>query len=294
MRDEAERHHRRAEILSDLGKRDRALEEARAAIAADPTHADGWFSAARALVDDEQYEEALVHAEKGLGFRDSGWGHRLRSVALSGLGRHVDALQAAEKAAALQPQEWRSYARLARCFRNLYREEDADEALTRAAELAPEEPAIYAQWARVAFSLGRFDEAERLARRGVACDPLHLGALYSLGYVLESRDPPASFGAYARGFRQDPTRADFRVKVIELGNVVSAWPADLAALLALVVIAATVCVAMNWPPAWCGVLAVAILGASFVAATRQRGRARLDAAIPGGAELFEKLRTGEG
>lgn len=291
MSDEAARHYLRAELLSDLGRPERALAEAESAIAADPELAEGWFAAARAHVTEGAYEQALEHAEKGLALGESGWGHRVRSVALTGLGRHREALDAARFARALQPEEWRCYTRLARCHRNLYSDEDADSALREAVALAPSEPSVYAQWARVCFATGHFADAEARARKAVALAPEHVGALTALGAVLEDRDPTGSFAAYAQAFRLEPARVDIGEKVRELGMVLAVWPLHVATVLVIVALAAAVSVASWWPSMWCAVAVIGVLGASFLAATRRRGRRRLDAAITDGAALFATLRA---
>lgn len=288
----AQSHHKRAEILSDLGRSERALDEAFAAIRADPEDCDGYYSAARALLAVDKDEEALEYANKGLAKRTTSWGLRLRSVALSALGRHVEALEAAEEAVAVSPMEWRCRTRLARCLTSVYRGEDADRTLAKAAELYPDGARIFAQWARVALALEDPERAEELARKAVALDPLEIAALSALGHVLQHKKPSddlGAFAAYVQAFRQDPTRADLRARVVETGRSGAMASVDMGTGAVVILLGISACVACNWPPAWCLVITLGIFGISFVRHGHRRARVKLDEAVEGGADLFFRL-----
>jgi tetratricopeptide (TPR) repeat protein len=291
---DAQTHHRRAEILSDLGRLDRALDEAQAAIAADPDDSDGWFSAGRSLIHSGRDAEALEYIEKGLGREPrSSWGHRLRSVALTGLGRQVDALEAAEQAVNISPDQWRCYTRLARCYSRLRRHRDAEQAVAKAAEIHPEGAVIFTQWARVVWALEDAVRAEALARKGVALDPTSVDALRVLGMILHKQRPAKdreAFGVYARAMALDPTDAELRQRVIDTGfNELVVPPLIIGSAFVVLPLLFVLCAALRLPVI---LLALPLPIAVFMAVASvvyQRQAALLEQESAGGVDLFMRL-----
>ena len=69
------------------------------------------------------------------------WGHRIRAVALSSLGQHAQAIEAAAATIRLAPNEWLSHRVYATAALPIpTRRQDAYSAAHRAVELAPHEP----------------------------------------------------------------------------------------------------------------------------------------------------------
>ncbi|MCO4745665.1 MAG: tetratricopeptide repeat protein [Proteobacteria bacterium] len=212
---------------------------------------------------------------------------------LSGLGRQVDALEAAELAVQISPDQWRCYTRLGRCFTRLRRHHEAEQAVAKAAELHPEGSVVFAQWARVAWALEEVARAEELARKAVSLDPTSVDALRVLGMVLHNQRPAKdceAFAVYARAMALDPTDEELRQRVIDTGyNELVFPPLIIGTAFVLLPLVAVLCLALRLPVALLALpLVVGVFaGVSTVVYRRQAGL--VEEAFPGGVDLFFRL-----
>lgn len=205
-------HLDRADLLLDLGRSKAALQEARRAIGLDAQRASGWFEASRAFLAMEDGAEALNHAAAGLARAPrSSWGHRLRSTALTQLGRHTEALEAADHAIQLSPQEPLALRRRARCLYMLDRDDEALQLTQEAIEHDPENPYGYSLRGDILFHNSQLEAAEAAFREALRHAPERASILRRLGDVLRrQRRYEAAIDAYHGAVRMDPTDARAR------------------------------------------------------------------------------------
>jgi tetratricopeptide (TPR) repeat protein len=104
----------RAEALSELGRRQQALDVLNELIVAGAQDVRVWRALAAVYLETGDGEKALRAADWVVTFApDDEWGHRLRASALRLLSRLDEAVAAAEQAVRLGPQVWQSRASLA-------------------------------------------------------------------------------------------------------------------------------------------------------------------------------------
>lgn len=211
-------HVRRAEALTNLGRAEQALEQARSAIGLDPAGYDGWLEAARALLDLGRPQEALEHIDKGIACRPrSVWAWRLRSFTLSKLGRHEDALAAVDHALTIDPGESASLRRRARCLWALKR---GDEALAQIrAAIASEPDNAEGHGFHSDICLARRFDAEGLAaaRRAAELAPALAWPLFCLGDALDRTGQGDSAAqVFLQAVRTDPTHDYGKRRLVEV------------------------------------------------------------------------------
>lgn len=228
--------------------------------------------------------------ERGLGcVPRSEWGHRLRSIALSALGRDVEALDAALEAIMIDPENWRGRTRLSRCYVAMDRLAEADATLAKATELAPDGSAIFVQWSRVAWLRKDMPRAEALSRKAVSLDPGSADALRSLATVLQNYGPSReasdleAFKLFSQAMAIDPSRRDVRQGLIDTGiNVLVVPPAIVAGICA-------VCATLICPSGWWMRIGLPLFVVLMTWATYRRQARKLTQARPGGVALVWRL-----
>lgn len=108
------RHIARAEALSELGRRQQALDVLNELIASGAEDVRVWRTLAAVYLETGDGERALRAADWVVTFVPGDeWGHRLRASALRLLDRPAEAVSAAEQAVKLGPEVWQSRATLA-------------------------------------------------------------------------------------------------------------------------------------------------------------------------------------
>jgi tetratricopeptide (TPR) repeat protein len=128
-----------------------------------------------AYVADGRFEEGLARCDRALVIdRDDGFAHGVRAYALIGLARFAEGLDAAERAAALFPENhWAAahthFLRGAALIR-LRRFEESLAASERAVALAPNQSVLHELQATALLHLKRFPEALDAAGRALALD----------------------------------------------------------------------------------------------------------------------------
>jgi tetratricopeptide (TPR) repeat protein len=139
---------------------------------------------------------------------DSPWGRLAESRMLAAQQDADGALDAARKAAALEPDDGGIQTWLAEL---LARRGDLDAvpAYTRALELDPSNAALYESMARAFTRDGRPDQAVPMVRAALAINPFQARLHRHLGYVLTlSRDFAGAAEAYRRAIELDPAEPD--------------------------------------------------------------------------------------
>jgi Flp pilus assembly protein TadD len=145
-------------------------------------------------------EDALRAADRALMAdpeHHSGWQHR--SNALRELGRHPEAVLAAEQCVRLAPNLWTGHYTLGLAVRNVpARKAELRDAALRAASLAPENADTHVLLGIAHADAGEVNLAEHAYKRALSLDPDHAHARSNLS-VLALRG--GRFGDAMRGFR---------------------------------------------------------------------------------------------
>ncbi len=161
----------RAAHLTSIGR----AEEARALLLADPETAantEALVELSRSLDWLERYDEALEAAEGAVRVgpdEPAGW--LMMTLALIKLDRPVDALAAARRSLALAPEHFGSHHLAARTLGDLGRFDEAYEHAAKTMELAPDSPTGWTTLCRVQLAHHRWSEAAESARRALAIEP---------------------------------------------------------------------------------------------------------------------------
>ncbi|MEU8384371.1 tetratricopeptide repeat protein, partial [Streptosporangium sp. NPDC048865] len=153
----------------------------------DPSDPGQWCAVAAAWLGRDRPEAALEAARRALDLdprSESGtdWGYRLASLAFERLGRHAEAVAAAEEAVRLAPGSWAARMRLGAALRGVpgrWRESRAQAA--RAVRYAPEEPDPHVLAGDLALLRGEYGLAETAYREALRLLPDHPGARINLG-----------------------------------------------------------------------------------------------------------------
>ncbi|WP_073490124.1 tetratricopeptide repeat protein [Streptoalloteichus hindustanus] len=164
----------RAAELNRTGQHAEALRLLRPVVRSHPDHAVAWCHFAAALLDDGQHEPALNAARRAAVVDPTlEWAHRLASLALTEMDRPAEAVLAAREAARLKPGEWRCQVALAEALVADGRagSTEAVEAARHAVRLAPHEARPREVLGDVALAGRRLDDAERAYRDALRIDP---------------------------------------------------------------------------------------------------------------------------
>lgn len=204
----------RAQTLIELHRTDEASSLLAQLLSVEPHNASAWGLLAQARLDAGELDAALDAAERAAALEPGeDWPHRLRSIAMQQLGDDDGAISAARAAVEAAPQNWQAHGRLAIALSVAKR--DLAEALVeaeRAVALAPNEPGSH-------YALGvandvqrKHAEAEHSFRHALALDPQHSpshNALAGRQFASSRFGRPGNLAAAAAGFR-DAIQADPR------------------------------------------------------------------------------------
>jgi len=173
----------RVELLVQMGRPERALEEVDAALASLPDDAQLLATGAWVRLRLQRSTEALPMLEQVVGMHPEAQGPLyLLSIARQNTGDLAGARDAAAKALEIAPDDASHHLQLADTHLS-GRVRAGDRALAReriasALELAPEDPDRLAQAARLWSRLGDDDRARALVQQGLAVAPEHEDLLY--------------------------------------------------------------------------------------------------------------------
>lgn len=199
-------HVQRANAAISVQRYEVALQEAGAAIAADPSDPAGHVMLGVALISLKRVREALAAIEAGLGEApDDAALHRLRSLALNSLKKRKEALDAADEAVRLEPEAASSHESRGRALSALKRRDEARAAFEEAVRLAPGD-ADYRRELGDEFLESAPRTAEKHYRASLEIDPNDAVTLNNLGVALEKQKRPfEAAAAYKAAVVTDPT-----------------------------------------------------------------------------------------
>jgi tetratricopeptide (TPR) repeat protein len=180
---------RRVEVLCQLDRAEEAVPLLELALAENPDSADLWRHLAYVQAQLDQPSAALEATGRSLEIEpDEEWAHRLASLALDKLGRHADAIAAAQQATRLDPDNWRAHVRLALALLAAGgRHREAWAVATHAAELAPHEPEVHNTVGAMALAVDDYTQAENAFRHVLELDPDNAKAIHNLALVERAR-----------------------------------------------------------------------------------------------------------
>lgn len=175
-----------------------AIEQLRHVLGDDPENATAHALLSHALVDDNRIYAgereaglALAHAP------EDGEGHRAMARVKFAQRRLDEALEATERAEAIEPLEPATFVIRAGVLAVLERSAEARAALERALELDPESDDARWQLGVLCLDEGKIDEAERWARAVLEGHPEHIGAGVLMGRALLRRGDVAAAREHA-------------------------------------------------------------------------------------------------
>ena len=231
----------RAQALVALGRSEEAVSMLHQLIASEPEIAPAWCLLAQAQGGVGDAQAALAAAERATALApENDWPHRLRSAALQQLGDLDGAIAAAREAVAADPDNWRTHRRLAICMIVAKRDAgDALQAAERAVALAPNEPSAHHTLGAAHEMRGNHDEADRCFRQALALDPQYSPAHDALAHrqlAASGFGRAGNLAAAATGFR-DAVRADPRAddSATNVERVLQVFIARLSYLIFLIV-----------------------------------------------------------
>jgi tetratricopeptide (TPR) repeat protein len=165
----------RAQALIEFGRLDDAAALLRELLGSEPNSAPAWALLAQAEIGLGDPKAGLDAAERAAALEpESDAPHRLRSIAMQQLGDDEGAVSAARAAVTLAPHNWQTHSRLAIALG--VAKQDLDDALAsaeRGVELAPGVPATHYALGVVNDRMGKHAEAESCFRKALSLDPQH-------------------------------------------------------------------------------------------------------------------------
>jgi len=167
------RARQRADFLLTAGRATEARAVLVAALAADP---DDWRSScllARANLELGDAKNALDVSRRAIALApEQEWPHRLASLALSGQGKHKEALVEARASAERAPHSWQALHTLSGCLlRTDAKSGEAWQTMTAMLAVAPDEPLALTQASRILQVRGDSEGAQRALAQAAAIDP---------------------------------------------------------------------------------------------------------------------------
>lgn len=169
----------------------------------EPHNPSAWSLLARAELGAERYGLALQAAEHARELApEEALPEVVLAVSLFGLGRTKEGLERARAAVALDPEDFAAVSLLARILSATGCHGDARALAEQAIELEPAEPQAYLVAGMVAAAAGRRDEARGSFREVLALDPGNGAAQHELARLRLRRrvNDPAALAAAAAGF----------------------------------------------------------------------------------------------
>lgn len=206
----------RAAYLLELGRAKDALPLIREALVADPGSSEAHCYLSQVCLAENHLADALDAARRAIALEpEDEWGYRLSAIVFLRLGCVQDAVSAAGDAVRCSPHGREALYTLADSLLSA-RE------LDRAAEVADQLSCVAPEWFQTHFVLthiareaGRLPEAEEHIRLALALDPERAHLLQELGTVLQCQGRSLdALEAYDLAARQDPRRAAERTRLI--------------------------------------------------------------------------------
>ncbi len=228
----------RASIMIDLHRYSEAARLLSSVLAAQPDNSRAWCQLSRTHLGTGNCAAAVQAADRARALDPADdWPYRLASTALLGLAHPSDAVAAALEARRLAPLSWRSHVCLAQAAAAAGQLELAGEASASALAIAPEEADVHVTAGTVALSRGELTLAQQRQETALAIEPGHYGALNELGRIsLRSRDTTGAAGHFLRAARSAPGNPVFGGNTeLALRQVAIQVIATLAAVLAAAV-----------------------------------------------------------
>ncbi|MQA05062.1 MAG: tetratricopeptide repeat protein [Streptosporangiales bacterium] len=203
----------RARVLIDAGRLEEAKGVLQTALAQEPDDGGKWCLFALCMVRLDQYDEALEAAGRAAALEPAEeWPHRLASIALCGKKDYPRAVTAARESVRRESDLWQTHAQLALALHELRDRSSLDEAwqaASYAVSLAPEEAETHFVMGVIAQERRQHDVAEQAYEKVLALDPGHAAAMNNLGLVQLRR---GKIHAAAEGFTSS-LRSDPRLEV---------------------------------------------------------------------------------
>ena len=196
----------RAATMLDLGRYDEASTLLARLVSAEPGSGRAWCLFARAHLGADRFADAVESANRAAAIEPAEeWPHRLASNALMHLGNHGEALRAAAESRRLAPAYWQTHVCLAQAALAAQRLDTATDAAARARALAPNEPDVHFLSGKVSLSRGDLAAAREHQERALALDPAHSGAMNELGRIrLRRNDPIGAIRHFLSAARATP------------------------------------------------------------------------------------------
>jgi Flp pilus assembly protein TadD len=196
----------RAATMLDLGRYDEASTLLARLVSTEPDSGRAWCLFARAHLGADRYAEAVEAANRAAAI-ESGeeWPHRLASNALMHLGNHAEALRAAAESRRLAPSYWQTHVCVAQAALAAGQPALAASAAAEARSLAPNEPDVHFLSGKVALARGDLVSARSHQERALALDPAHSGAMNELGRIrLRRHDTVGAIRHFISAARTTP------------------------------------------------------------------------------------------
>lgn len=254
-----------AEALIAVKRYPDAIAVIRRALAAAPQDTNLLGLLAQANIELGDFVTALSAAE-GLIAVDPAyeWGHRLRSLALAGVGRHREGEAAAREAVRLSPSNPSAHLVLVDRLMERRRLREAESSIQRILQLAPGWFAGYDAMGRLQLRRQRFREAERYFRMALQIEPDNAAVQNNLGVTLRGRFRfLQAIQALTDAVRLDPSDEQSRRNLTQTARRMPTFPLGWA--LAIVVAGALLLYLAISPPLGNQILVV-ILASVYVAA----------------------------
>jgi tetratricopeptide (TPR) repeat protein len=196
----------RAATMLDLGRYEEASVMLARLVSAEPGSSRAWCLFARAHLGSDRFTDAIEAANRAAAIEpNEEWPHRLASNALMHLGNHGEALRAAAESRRLAPGYWQTHVCVAQAALAAGQPSIAASAATEARKLAPNEPDVHFLSGKVALARGELDAARQHQERALALDPTHSGAMNELGRIrLRRHDTVGAIKHFISAARTTP------------------------------------------------------------------------------------------
>lgn len=196
----------RAATMLDLGRYEEASSLLARLVSAEPGSSRAWCLFARAHLGADRFADAVEAANRAAAIDPAEeWPHRLASNALMHLGNHGEALRAAAESRRLAAGYWQTHVCVAQAALAAGQPAIAASAATEARKLAPNEPDVHFLSGKVALARGDLDGARDHQERALALDPAHSGAMNELGRIrLRHHDTVGAIRHFISAARTTP------------------------------------------------------------------------------------------
>src|ERR1700733_15088205 len=196
----------RAATMLDLGRYDEASTLLARLVSAEPGSGRAWCLFARAPLGADRFADAVESANRAAAIEPAEeWPHRLASNALLHLGNHREGRRAGAGARRRAPAYWQPHVCVAQAALAAGQPATAAAAAAEARKLAPNEPDVHFLSGKVALARGDLDGARGHQERALALDPAHSGAMNELGRIrLRRHDTAGAIRHFINAARTTP------------------------------------------------------------------------------------------